>query len=35
MKRIFLALLLLAVAAPVLTSAVGCRAEADVDNPMD
>lgn len=35
MKRLLLAVLLLAVAAPVVTAVAGCRAEGEVQNPVD
>ena len=35
MKRIFLALLLLAVAAPIVTSSLGCRVSGEVEDPVD
>ena len=35
MKRLLLAMLLLAVAAPIVTTAAGCRAEGEIENPAD
>ena len=35
MKRLLLCLLLVAVAAPVATTCLGCRVSGEIDNPND